>query len=428
MKERKKERREYSNARAITLIALIITIIIMLILISTTIYMVIQSDLIGATEQATEEMDIAQEKEQIQEVLEAWIIQNYTTKIDLVEYFSAKDMFEKVAYYDETELEIICRMSESKRSYLVNIENGEIKYYDGNVIQLDNDVIVVGIDEVTEIKAKYDHEVGTIEWLNSNEDVVEITTEKNIVKFEVLGSGNAVITAKVGEYTAECEILVPEINSAGKVTSISTSTKSGLLKINELNEEGFQEGTIDINDDIDMENVEWRPLRAIGLKINGNGNKISNLNCIQETDYGRSGFFGYAGGSTVYNLTLENVTATGTQAGAFFGLANDGATIVNCKLMGDNVISWRQNPGDYKEDYSGIAALIGIPYASSSKSSSATIEGNVIIRYNDMTSYFVDIDETGALGFVDSSVTSLAHNSIDTTNATITKEGTWTKK
>lgn len=419
--------------RGITLISLIITIIIMLILAGVALSMVVgDQSIVEQAIDASEETETANDTEQIQHAVASWNVENYKSgDQDIVSYLSTKDIFDSVAYFDETEKEVICKMSESQKKYLIKIENGEIISYDNTPIILDHEFIVVGIDDVSEIKAKYNHELGNIEWLNSNESVIKATIDKNVAKLEVVGKGSAVITAKVGEHVATCEIMVPETNSSGNIIKLSAGTKKQLLQINKLNEEGKfgvtydSTAVIDITADIDMENAEWRPLNALSIKVNGNNHKISNLNCIQETAAGRSGFMGYGGGSIISDLILENVTAIGTQAGAFIGYANDGAKITNCKLIGNNTISWQQNTGTYKEDWSGIGALMGLPAPSSSYASSASIEGTVTIKYNNMPTYCYEADDIGALGFKTTSDASLDFHSINTTNATITKEGTW---
>lgn len=417
--------------QGISLIVLVITIIVMAILAAAIIISVSNANIITKTQDSIERNNASTDRELIVFAITDWKVENSKTAVDIVDYLSSNELFDKVTYFDNSE--ILIRFSATKNAYLVNIATGEITKHGGLSLFLDSDIIVVGLDDVNKITAKYDHEEGDIEWLNSNEEVIEITTNENIVTFETVGYGNAIITAKVGEHTATCEVIVPEINNAGIITRISAGTKNQLLKINKLNESGLigmqndYLQVIDITDDIDMDNAEWRPLYAMYVTINGNGNKISNLNCIQETANGRSGLMGYAGGSKISNLTLENVTAIGTQAGAFMGFAIDGASITDCKLIGNNIISWQQNTGTYKESYSGIGALIGMPCASSSKPSSATIEGNVTIKYNNMATECFEVDETGALGFKVSSTASLDFNNIDITNATITKEGIWTE-
>ena len=104
--------------------------------------------------------------------------------------------------------------------------------------------------------------------------------------------------------------------------------------------------TLELNADMDMSGVNWNPWNVMFIKINANGHKIANLNnCL----------FGYAGAVTVNDLTLENVTSAGNQAGTF-AAAVEGTTLNNCVLKGDNKVTYV----DAGKDENGIGAIAGV--------------------------------------------------------------------
>lgn len=118
--------------------------------------------------------------------------------------------------------------------------------------------------------------------------------------------------------------------------------------------------TINIATDIDLNGVEWTPIKVDGyngadiVKVNGNGKTITGLT---------GGLFagGFAGGSgiVIENLTIANSTiiANNTQGyGAFVGCADamDEITLTNCHLTNSTIIT----PND-GADESRIGGLIG---------------------------------------------------------------------
>ena len=105
--------------------------------------------------------------------------------------------------------------------------------------------------------------------------------------------------------------------------------------------------TLDITENLDFSGVDWNPLGGrASLTINGNGHKISNLNDC---------FMSYAGYTFINDLTLENVTASGEQMGAFVGVA-EGLTLNNCVLAGNINVSYAAKS---TEQWRGVGAFIG---------------------------------------------------------------------
>jgi hypothetical protein len=110
--------------------------------------------------------------------------------------------------------------------------------------------------------------------------------------------------------------------------------------------------TINLAVDVDLTGETWTPISRMWFTFNGNGHTISNLTTESTR---KAGLFGYAGAVTVNDLTLENVTVSGSQAGVFAG-SGEGFTANNCVLKGTNTVNF--TPTD--ETWNGIGAITGI--------------------------------------------------------------------
>jgi hypothetical protein len=134
-------------------------------------------------------------------------------------------------------------------------------------------------------------------------------------------------------------------------------SKAGLMNLdNVLADADLGEGkaaTVNLAADIDLTGETWKPISRMWFTFNGNGHTISNLT-TGSTNW-RAGLFGYAGAVTVNDLTLENVTVSGSQAGVFAG-SGEGFTANNCVLKGTNTVNF--TPTD--ETWNGIGAITGI--------------------------------------------------------------------
>jgi len=158
--------------------------------------------------------------------------------------------------------------------------------------------------------------------------------------------------------------------------------------------------TIDLVNDIDLAGVEWNPWSVMFITVNGNNHTISNLS---------NSFFGYAGAVTVNNLTLENVTASGNQAGTFAACA-EGAKFFNCFLKGNNKVTFVD---DAKVE-NGVGAISGI-----------TINSNLNVTITEGTNVEVDmntISNTEKTTF-DNILTGYKHTVYATNSGTITNNG-----
>ena len=124
------------------------------------------------------------------------------------------------------------------------------------------------------------------------------------------------------------------------------STAVGLFQTNI-----FTDKTVHLLADVDLENVEWKPIGSVGASpynyknphffgsFDGHGHTISNLNAVPngDRDFDEVGLFGRTQGNGSFsNITLHNVTATGIRVGALLGftVSTKTNTFTNCHVTG----------------------------------------------------------------------------------------------
>jgi len=154
-------------------------------------------------------------------------------------------------------------------------------------------------------------------------------------------------------------------NNNGYLNKATITDAQDLVSLSALANDGKVAGsednglTVTVANDIDMAGYVYQPpLRNMFMSFDGQNHTISNLT-IGQGFSGKSGLLSYAGGSTIKDLTLKNVTASGCQAGAFVG-QSEGTKLTNCTLAGDINITWAQNnTSDYVEQWNAIGAIIG---------------------------------------------------------------------
>ena len=146
------------------------------------------------------------------------------------------------------------------------------------------------------------------------------------------------------------------LSSADDFKALSAMMKNGMVASFEGNS-----ATINLAADIDLAGVEVEPLSLSQSVFDGQNHTIRNLNAVQGSVIGmpggKSGLFSYAGGMNIKNLTLENVTVSGCQAGAFAGQAED-CRLENCTLAGNVKITWSECTCR-EEDCNAVGAVIG---------------------------------------------------------------------
>lgn len=150
------------------------------------------------------------------------------------------------------------------------------------------------------------------------------------------------------------------------------TSPEGLVNVtNIIPQNKEQSQSINLTCDLDMTDIDWKPMNNMHLTFNGNGYTISNLTAGLDSAGRRSGLFGYAGGVTINDLTLKNVNVTGSQAGIFAGSA-EGLKVNNCYLKGDNTVNFVAGV----ETWNGIGAITGV--ISSSTIDATITEGTTV--------------------------------------------------
>ena len=109
--------------------------------------------------------------------------------------------------------------------------------------------------------------------------------------------------------------------------------------------------------DIDMSGIAWEPWNIMWINFKGNNHTISNLTTVEGW---RGGLFGYFGAGKVENLTIENATVVGAQAGILVG-ATEAVVATNVKIAGVNSVTYKPYvSASYTETWGGIGAVSGV--------------------------------------------------------------------
>lgn len=164
---------------------------------------------------------------------------------------------------------------------------------------------------------------------------------------------------------------------------------------------------------MDMTGYDWNVPNAGFTNIDGDNYTVSNLVCGQ-TERGWSGFLGYFGGGTLKNITLENVTAIGSQAGVIAGHA-DGGCIENVTIKGANTVAYEENA---VETWGGVGALLGVSTGGLKASSNITVASGatISVAYNDILTESAYANEYAFIQDISAYVTN---------NGMISTTGTW---
>lgn len=173
-------------------------------------------------------------------------------------------------------------------------------------------------------------------------------------------------------------------DAATKTYTIDTA--EGMMAINDIiATAGPSESNIihfKLAADVDMSDYTWTPIRMHWANFDGQGHTVSNLNCGMDAT-AKSGFAGYLGAATLKNVTLNNVTVAGEQAGIIAGNAEAG-TIENVTITGNNSVSY-MNSAVYDEAYAGVGAIFGVNTAGERTVGVTVAAGATIaVDYNDM--------------------------------------------
>ncbi|MBQ8414662.1 MAG: hypothetical protein IJX58_05415 [Clostridia bacterium] len=177
------------------------------------------------------------------------------------------------------------------------------------------------------------------------------------------------------------------------------NSEEGMMLMNSIiNSVSHGEGTslkFALTADMDMTGYVWTPIDLLFVDIDGQGHTVSNLNCVGDS-WGRSGFAGYAGGVNISNLTLENVTAVGTQVGVLAG-AVEGIYITDVTIKGTNSVKYDYavNP---EETWGAAGAIAGVAQSVNAASTVVIADGaTIVVDYNGIATEAPAYDEYSML-------------------------------
>ncbi|MCD7944187.1 MAG: hypothetical protein LUH43_04785 [Clostridia bacterium] len=210
--------------------------------------------------------------------------------------------------------------------------------------------------------------------LSGGDDSIDVTTSGVTLTFSNGNSADEVVSlvdaydGGTGNHTTATTIIVGnntyELNEAGNLYKAEIATADGLYAVSVLSADGeltMAEGNsasanyINLNADVDMSGYTFTSLNFMHGTFNGNNHIISNLTTVPNSS-GQAGLFGYAGGVTIKDLTLDTVTVYGDQAGAFVG-HGESTTITNCTLTGTITVTYQSVSGD---EYWGVGSFVGV--------------------------------------------------------------------
>ena len=202
--------RSLKEKRGITLIALVITIIVLLILAGITLSMVLgPNGIIGRAKEAGEKQEEASAKEKILLALNDWTIEKYAGSQDFKTFLEGK--FGASNVIDNTD-----------GTYTIKIDDQEFLIgTDGNIetvkgISLDKSTLKLELkdgEEVTgEITATLRKIEGEIVWSKTDTDnsVVTMVANGNKATIKAVAKGETTITATCGDYSKTCTVKVTE--------------------------------------------------------------------------------------------------------------------------------------------------------------------------------------------------------------------------
>ena len=210
-----KNKRNYSKENGITLIALVVTIVVLLILAGVSVNALFgNSGIIEKAKEAQNAMTKAEENDKISVALSEWGIVNATETTTFEKFM--KEKFGEDNVIAVTENEVIVTM-ESGNRYKVKTD-GTITSTKG--VSINKSGLTLELQEgktVTEnLTASLSEITGEITWSNSDSTkaTISATKGKNIT-VTAKAVGETTITATCGDYTATCKVTVKEAMAIG---------------------------------------------------------------------------------------------------------------------------------------------------------------------------------------------------------------------
>ena len=336
-----KQKRISEQETGITLLALVITIIVLLILAGITISAITgDNGIIGNAGQAKEETEIANEKEIVEK---ATVQAMGNNKYGNIEEDELQEQLDKETGEGRTEAtgigeEFEVVFNESKRYYLVD-KNGNVKGEYPVIEDKNPGDITTGKDgETLDGSAEKPYEIWCIE---------DLVTFSNMVNGEGirLENGNPVEITTANSFSGKYVVLKTSLNFKSEL-SYQNSERTDFGDINGIEDDGNTlinemttgTGFIPIG-------RGYPPILGFCGNFNGGNNKISNL-YINNSEEDYKGLFGECFyGMYVKNLELEGEITGKNLVGGIVGyVAGNGSSsgiencIVNCTIKGRSMV------------------------------------------------------------------------------------------
>ena len=191
----------------------------------------------------------------------------------------------------------------------------------------------------------------TVTWTTDDAEVA--TVEDGTVT--AVAVGEAVITAKAGDKTATCNIVVADkvLSTAADLTAFATAVNGG---------DTYADQTVALGADIDLtDTADWTPIgngtrsgstytgNAFKGVLNGNGFTVSGF--TYSGTYGKDDAFGLVGvldGGTVTDIIFEEIDLNITDsecAGTAVGMVVNGGTVSDISVLSGSLTAVRGNGG-----------------------------------------------------------------------------------
>lgn len=321
--------------KAITLIALVITIIILIILAGVSINILFDGDgIVNKAKKSAKEY----EEETAREKLEIKLLDLKTEKVSNSNYNENEYLNEQLA----------------NAGFLVD-EN--VINVDGWQFEIERSTLKI-INDLGKGKINKQIQIELLEEPNENltqaKITIKVTSDKELKTISINGEERTDFTNQNGIYTITIEnvtenkiytIIAKNINEEQNNKVIKTSSiadNMGISRIEDWNEfvSKAQNGatfigkTITLENDIDLKNVEsFTPIPMFEGTLEGNNHIIRNMKIVSTSDY--VGLFSLTNNAVIKNLKLSNVNISGyNKVGATVGAACGSLEIDNLSVDG----------------------------------------------------------------------------------------------
>ncbi len=131
-----------------------------------------------------------------------------------------------------------------------------------------------------------------------------------------------------------------------------------------------------LKNNLDFKGYNWIPIGRFYTEIKGENKTISNLN---------NSFLGCVYDCRIENLTLENVTASGSAAGVVGKELAGDIYLTNVTIAGTNTVTYvKDNATNWPEEGTGVGAICGISLigCSAPANVNVTVTGTIEVNYN----------------------------------------------